>query len=158
MIAGSNRTSMMPLRKIAAVFVILVPLYAFSVKTELKSVTSEFDEYMRYLPDLEANNLIYDEIAQFPGGEDAMRRFVYSNLVYPDSALNNNISGRIMAQFTIEKDGTVSNAKIVRGFDKSCEDEVLRVISMMPEWEPFKLRGTPVRYTFSLFPIVFELR
>ena len=158
MVAGDDRTSMKSLRKIAAIFVLLIPLYAFSVKTELKSATSEFDEYMQYMPDSEANHFAYDEVAQFPGGEDAMRRFVHSNLVYPDSALNHNISGRIMVQLTIEKDGTVSNAKIVKGFDKSCEDEVLRVVSMMPKWEPFKLRGAPVRYKYSLFPIVFELR
>ncbi len=93
-------------------------------------------------------------------GKDAKTEFpkwVYSQLEYPDVARENGISGRVFIQFTVEKDGSVTNVKVLRGVDPSLDQEAIRVVSQSPKWKPGMQRDKPVKVTFS-FPIVFQLR
>lgn len=78
-------------------------------------------------------------------------------LVYPDSAKTNGVQGRVTLQFTIEKDGSLTKVKVLRGVDPSLDKEAVRVVSMSPKWKPAKHneREVPVNYTFS---IIFQLR
>lgn len=91
----------------------------------------------------------------FPGGESAMYEFIKSNLQYPEEAKKNNEHGRVVVTFCIEKDGTITNAYIIRGRTPSLDAEALRIVSIMPKWEPGKMNGEPKRVSYNL-PITFK--
>lgn len=93
---------------------------------------------------------------EFPGGMDSMYAFIQKNLIYPEKAKAEGIEGRVFITFTIEKDGSVSNVKILRGIGGGCDEAAKEVVEKMPKWKPGKQRGKPVRFQFNL-PIKFEL-
>lgn len=93
---------------------------------------------------------------EYPGGEKALMKFLKDNIVYPEIAKNYVIQGVVYVNFIIEKDGSVSNVKILRGIHSDYDAEVLRVISLMPNWSPAMHRGRPVRAYFYL-PVRFSL-
>ncbi|MBP5515769.1 MAG: TonB family protein [Bacteroidales bacterium] len=100
---------------------------------------------------------IPDEDATFPGGEDALYEFLGSNIQYPELARNNNVTGTVVVKFIVEKDGSITNASILRDIGGGCGKEVLRVINAMPKWIPAKKYGKRVRSFFTL-PVQFELK
>jgi periplasmic protein TonB len=100
--------------------------------------------------------LIEDKPKFMGGGEDAFRKWVLSNVSYPQIAAENGIQGTVHLKFVINKDGSVSDIVLVRGVDQSLDREAIRVVSSSPRWEPGKQRGNPVRVAFS-FPLTFKL-
>lgn len=88
--------------------------------------------------------------------EEKLMEFIYSNIQYPPVARENGIEGMVVLQFVVEPDGSVSNIKVVRDIGAGCGEEAMRVVSMMPPWNPGKQRGRPVRVMFTL-PIRFVL-
>ncbi|MBK7183814.1 MAG: energy transducer TonB [Bacteroidetes bacterium] len=100
-----------------------------------------------------------DELPQFPGGNQALLTFLSSNIIYPDSAKNNGITGKVYISFVINPDGKLSDAKILRGarYCSECDLEALRVILLMPDWIPAKQKGKAVKVKYML-PIKFNLR
>lgn len=101
---------------------------------------------------------IVDEEAEFKGGTNAMHQFISKNLIYPKSAIDKNIGGKVYASLLIEIDGTISEIKIVRGINDcpECNEEVKRMIGLMPKWTPAKAKGKAVR-SLKNFPISFTL-
>ncbi|MBK6964855.1 MAG: TonB family protein [Bacteroidales bacterium] len=93
---------------------------------------------------------------QFPGGADAQQKFMIQNISYPAEAKSKGIQGTVYVNFIVEKDGSVSNAKVLRGVATSLDTEALRVINSMPRWTPGTQRGEPVRVSFNI-PIKFSL-
>lgn len=85
-----------------------------------------------------------------------MYAYIQKNLVYPEKAKAEGIEGRVFITFTIEKDGSVSNVKILRGIGGGCDEAAKEVVEKMPKWKPGTQRGKPVRVQFNL-PIKFEL-
>ncbi len=100
--------------------------------------------------------VVVEEQAEFPGGLDSMYAFIQKNLKYPELAKEKGIEGRVFVSFIIEKDGSISNVKILRGIGGGCDEAVVEMIKNMPKWKPAKQRGKPVRCQFNL-PINFEL-
>lgn len=106
--------------------------------------------------------LIVNEDPEFPGGEEALIAFIRDHVQYPEEAKKANITGTVVVTFIIEKDGSLSNMKIIRDIGGGCGTEAVRVLRLMPKWKPGKTHkaGEPglkvVRCQFSL-PIVFEL-
>lgn len=94
--------------------------------------------------------------AQFPGGNGELLKWLTANMKYPESALENHIEGKVIVKFTIEKDGTVTNPYIVRGVNDELDGEALRLVNMMPKWQPGTDNGVPVKYCFTL-PFLFRL-
>jgi len=94
---------------------------------------------------------------EFPGGIDSLFSFLRKNIQYPAAAKRNEVSGKVYAQIVIEKDGSISNPKILRGINgyESFNSEVLRVFSIMPTWIPGTQRGKAVRVSYNL-PFVFK--
>ena len=92
---------------------------------------------------------------EFPGGNEAMVKFLQENVVYPEKAKKKGISGKTFVSFVIEKDGSITDVKVARGFDKSCDAEAVRVVKSMPKWTPGKAKGQPVRVNFTM-PFVFK--
>ncbi len=94
---------------------------------------------------------------EFPGGIEALYKYMVDNVKYPEKAKADKIEGRVFVAFVIEKDGSVTNAKVVRGVSDEIDAEALRVVSAMPKWKPGTQQGNPVRVQYNL-PIVFKLK
>ena len=95
-----------------------------------------------------------DEIAEYPGGIDKLRQFLGANINYPAEAIENNVDGKVILSFIVEKDGSISNIKVVKSLGFGCDEEVIRVLKLSAKWTPAQLDGKPVRYTYSL-PVQF---
>ncbi len=93
---------------------------------------------------------------EFPGGIDALYKFITDNLKYPQLALENAIEGRVYVTFVVDTDGTVKNVRVLRDIGGGCGREAVRVVEMMPKWIPGKQRGKPVCSQFNL-PVNFVL-
>lgn len=98
-----------------------------------------------------------EEMPEFPGGQAAMMKWLGENVKYPTIASENNIQGRVMVSFIVERDGSVSDVKILRGVDPSLDKEAMRLVSSMPKWKPGMQTGKPVRARFNI-PVTFKLR
>jgi TonB family protein len=98
--------------------------------------------------------VVVETMPEFPGGEDAFNQYLADSIRYPAAAVENSIQGRVFVTFVVEKDGSVSDARILRGIGGGCDEEALRVIRNMPKWIPGKQRGKPVRVQYNL-PIMF---
>jgi periplasmic protein TonB len=94
--------------------------------------------------------------AAFPNGEKALLQYLADNIVYPLSAKQNCIEGKILAEFIVAEDGCIENIKIKRGLSEDINAEVLRVLSEMPVWEPGCMMDELERQNFTL-PIIFSL-
>jgi TonB family protein len=99
---------------------------------------------------------VVEEQPYFPGGDDARHKFIEENIHYPDSAVKNKIQGKVFVTFIVEKDGSLSNVRVLKGIGGGLDEEAVRVIKMMPKWIPGRQRGTPVRVQFNV-PIKFIL-
>jgi len=101
--------------------------------------------------------VIYGEVPysypQFPGGNSALAKFIEDNLRYPDTG--SDVQGRVIVSFMVERDGSLSDIKVVRGLDPAFDEEALRVVKMMPKWSPGVTDGkiSVMRYTI---PIIFK--
>ena len=101
---------------------------------------------------------LVEEKPSFQGGDaNQFSKWVNSRLVYPEIAKENGVQGRVTLQFTVEKDGTVTKVKVLRGVDPSLDKEAVRVVSMSPKWKPGKQRDRAVPETYT-FPVIFQLR
>lgn len=99
---------------------------------------------------------VVDQMPSFPDGHAALLRFLAENIQYPTMAKENEKQGMVVVQFIVEKDGSLSNMHVVKGFDKECDEEAVRVMRVMPKWQPGLQRKQPVRVQFNL-PIRFKL-
>lgn len=103
------------------------------------------DEVVTFLPS--------EDMPIFPGN---VQKWIAKNVRYPQLAVETDIHGKVMVQFVVEKDGSVSNIKVVRSVDSLLDKEAIRVISEMPKWKPGKQRGKAVRVSYTM-PINFQL-
>ena len=94
---------------------------------------------------------------EFPGGMQELYKFIAENLKYPAEAHENGIQGRTVVRFIVEKDGSVSNVDILKGFDANCDKEAVRVVQSLPNFKPGMQNGKPVRVYYTL-PINFVLQ
>lgn len=94
---------------------------------------------------------------RFPGGENAMFKFIQENIEYPEQARQNGTTGRVFVTFVVSKDGSIRDISLLRGIGDGCDEETMRVVSLMPEWEPgLNENGEPVDVKFNL-PVKFSL-
>ena len=98
-----------------------------------------------------------EQQAEFPGGQGALMKWLSNNIRYPESAQQNDIQGRVIVKFVVEKDGSIGAATILKGVDKDLDREALRVVKRMPKWQPGKNNGVAVRSYFNL-PVTFKLQ
>ena len=99
---------------------------------------------------------VVEDQPQFPGGEEARQKFLEDNLRYPQMAREAGIQGTVFVTFVVETDGSVTDVQILRGIGGGCDQEAVRVVEMMPRWEPGRQRGQAVRVQFNM-PIRFRL-
>lgn len=111
-------------------------------------------------PKQEEQNKVFDVVEQqpqYPGGMGALNQWLGSNIKYPVMAAENGIEGRVVVQFVVERDGSVSGVHVVRGVDPSLDKEATRVVSAMPKWIPGKQNGSAVRVKYTV-PVTFRLQ
>jgi len=101
--------------------------------------------------------VVVENMPEFPGGELALRKFIATAIKYPSIAQENGIQGKVFVNFVVDKDGSISNAKIARGVDPSIDKEALRVVMTLPKWKPGMQRGKNVRVSYTV-PISFQLQ
>ena len=94
---------------------------------------------------------------EFPGGMEALYKYLAQNIKYPQLARDNNITGRVYVTFVVERDGSITGCKVLRDIGGGCGAEAVRVVKSMPKWTPGKQRGKAVRVQFNL-PVNFNLR
>ena len=97
-----------------------------------------------------------DTLPNFKGGLKAFGSFLAQNLKYPKVAKDNKIEGRVFARFVVEKDGKLSQIKIVRGIGGGCDEETMRVLKLSPKWNPGTNKGKQVRVQYTV-PVLFSL-
>lgn len=98
-----------------------------------------------------------EQMPQFPGGDDAVEKYLNDELKYPTAAAQQGIQGRVIVQFAINRDGSISDAKIVRSIDEACDKEALRLVNNMPKWIPGKQNNKNVRVWYTL-AVTFSLK
>ena len=100
---------------------------------------------------------IVEEMPEFSGGSAKMNEYLGNNIIYPEYAVDNNIEGRVIVEFIVNTDGTLSNVQIRRGVHETLDNEAIRVVKSMPKWKPGKQRGKPVRVKYTV-PVNFRLQ
>lgn len=101
--------------------------------------------------------MIVEEMPEFPGGQEALQKYLSTAVRYPVIAQENGIQGRVYVQFVIDQTGQVTNATVLRGVDPSLDREALRVVQAMPKWKPGKQRNRAVRVSYTV-PINYVLQ
>lgn len=100
--------------------------------------------------------MVVEQMPNFPGGMEALMAFIGKNVKYPTKAVSNGVQGRVIVEFVVNKDGTIVDHKVIRGVDLELDQEAIRVVAMMPKWQPGMQRGEAVRVKFTV-PITFRL-
>lgn len=94
---------------------------------------------------------------QFPGGISELMKYLQKNVKYPSAAQRANISGKVILQFVVEKDGSVAQVRVIKSVGFGCDEEAVRVVKSMPKWSPGKQNGRAVRVYFNL-PVTYTLQ
>lgn len=99
---------------------------------------------------------VVEQMPEYPGGQDKFYTYLKDNITYPENAIKEKIEGIVYVQFVVEKDGSISNVKVLRGIGSGCDEEAVRIVKSMPNWSPGIQKGKPVRVRYNL-PIKFSL-
>ena len=97
-----------------------------------------------------------EQMPEFPGGQEGLVNYLVENLNYPEKAKAKKITGKVYVSFVVEKDGSISNVKVLRDIGYGCGEEAVRVVKAMPRWKPGMQRGKNVRVQYTL-PLNFQL-
>jgi len=114
------------------------------------------DDYEYEVGEVAADFQVVEYEPEFPGGMGALHAFLKENIRYPEAARKNRIEGKVYVTFIVEKDGSITNAKLLRDIGGGCGAEAVRAVKTMPRWIPAKQRGETVRCQFNL-PVTFTL-
>jgi len=98
-----------------------------------------------------------EQMPQFPGGDAALMKYLSSHIQYPAMAAENNVQGKVILQFVVEKDGRVGEVKVARSVDKDLDKEAIRVVKSLPKFNPGRQNGQAVRVWYTL-PVTFKLQ
>jgi periplasmic protein TonB len=125
---------------------------------------TEVQEYVAPVKEVEEESaeevqifMVVESMPEFPGGEPALYKFLAENIKYPQMAKESGIQGRVFVTFVVERDGSVTDVRVLRGIGGGCDEEAIRVVKSMPKWSPGKQRGKAVRVQYNL-PVKFTLQ
>lgn len=108
-------------------------------------------------PEVEKVFDVVEQMPSFPGGPSALLEWLSNNVKYPVVAQENGVQGRVVVSFVVERDGSITDVKVVRGVDPSLDKEASRVVKAMPRWIPGKQNGSAVRVKYNV-PVAFRLQ
>ena len=144
---GKNGVILVTTKK-AAPFGGVIIIDPFTVNDDKETESVEAD-------DSEAFDVV-EQMPEFPGGMEGMMKFISMNVHYPETAFKAGVQGRVLVNFIIEPDGSISNAHVVQKVNDDLDDEAVRVVNAMPNWTPGMQKGKAVRVKFTM-PISFRL-
>jgi protein TonB len=107
------------------------------------------EEVEEYKPPAEVF-VIVEEMPEFPGGTEALFKFIYDNIQYPQIALENAIEGNVIVRFCVTYQGKIEKAEVIRGIHPSLDAEAIRLINLLPTWKPGRQAGNPVNVWYTL--------
>lgn len=124
--------------------------------------TTEVEEYIAIEEEEEVVEeaqifTVVESMPEYVGGMNKLYAFLNNNIKYPVMAKESGIQGKVYITFVVEKDGNITDVRILRGIGGGCDEEAVRVVSSMPRWTPGKQRGKPVRVQYNL-PVRFTLQ
>tara|TARA_B100001758_G_scaffold62460_1_gene52000 strand:- start:28442 stop:29095 length:654 start_codon:yes stop_codon:yes gene_type:complete len=129
------------------------------IENELEVEDTESDEDIEIEIEEEDDDeffMVVENMPEFPGGDLGLMKYIQKNVKYPAIAKEYNITGKVYVSFIVDKTGSVTNVKVVRGVDKNLDAEAVRVVKSLPKYKPGKQRGKAVRVMFTI-PINFTL-
>ena len=129
-----------------------------STEDQVEWVDLDEIDYVEVEPEPEEEEIfmVVEDAPEFPGGTQALLDYLRKNIKYPAICRENNIQGRVLVSFVVNKDGAIVDPEVVKGVNPSLDKEALRVISGMPKWKPGSQRGKPVRVKYTV-PVNFRL-
>jgi len=159
----TKKTALLKMVFVVPAAVVLALIFSISVTdrviaqtdSEVKKVANT-QEPVKKAQKEEVIFTVVEKMPEYPGGKEAMFKFIGSNVKYPSEARKNGIHGTSYITYIVEKDGKVNDVRLLRGFDKDCDAEAMRVVKMMPNWKPGMQKGKAVRVQYNL-PISFKL-
>ncbi len=134
---------------IAMVMMLMMPITTIQAETATATVSLQ-----------QKKNKVYDQpevLPEFPGGMQKLMEYLRTSVKYPSEAQKKSIQGRVLVQFIVEKNGTISHLEISQATHPLLDNEALRVVESMPKWTPGKVKGKAVRTSMTL-PISFKLQ
>jgi TonB family protein len=151
-------------KKLLLLSLITGPLLAYSADMEIVTESPVQEEIKVAEPrhvtdedeDIDYVYKIVEKKAEFPGGQRKLMEYLKKNVKYPKQALDKSIEGRVLVKFTIKKDGTIDDIRVIKGVDSILDEEAIRVVKNMPKWIPGQSRGKDVNSQFTL-PIRFSI-
>jgi protein TonB len=123
---------------------------------DCSSAQSSDNTFHAPLVEKEKTYQVVEQMPEFPGGEDAMRKFIGANVQYPDSARMHDVQGRVVVGFVVNEDGSLSDVIIKKGVSWDIDREAIRVVKLLPKFKPGMQQGKLVKVQFVL-PIAFKL-
>jgi TonB family protein len=156
MMMNKTRSSSLKLAK----YLTILPIFFILIAAN-SSYAGEKDQSLQEPPPVkkevtEEIFVVVEEQPEYPGGQEAMMKFLSDSIVYPDEAKAKGIQGRVICNFVVMKDGSIDDVNVVRGVDPLLDAEAVRVLKSMPAWKPGKQRGQAVNVRYTL-PVVFRL-
>ena len=127
--------------------------------TQEGEVEVEFTEPVAEVADKGDEDIIFtvvEQRAEFPGGMEALYKFLNKNIKYPASARRMGVDGKVFVEFVVDREGKISDIKVIKGLSADCDKEAIRLVGMMPDWKPGKQNGKAVKSKFVL-PLAFKL-
>lgn len=138
--------------------IFLAPLLSLAQEPSSSANEPETGENIPAIPPKVPESEIVPQVEvmpRFPGGQNALMRYLSLNLRYPYEAMENGVQGSVLVQFVVCEDGSLCNEQFMKTLGSGCEQEVLRVLRSMPPWEPGTVEGKPVKTYFRL-PVTFR--
>lgn len=156
MMMNKTRSSSLKLAK----YLTILPIFFILIAAN-SSYAGEKDQSLQEPPPVkkevtEEIFVVVEEQPEYPGGQEAMMKFLSDSIVYPDEAKAKGIQGRVICNFVVMKDGSIDDVNVVRGVDPLLDAEAVRVLKSMPAWKPGKQRGQAVNVRYTL-PLEFRL-
>lgn len=156
MMMNKTRSSSLKLAK----YLTILPIFFILIAAN-SSYAGEKDQSLQEPPPVkkevtEEIFVVVEQQPEYPGGQEAMMKFLSESIVYPDEAKAKGIQGRVICNFVVMKDGSIDDVNVVRGVDPLLDAEAVRVLKSMPAWKPGKQRGQAVNVRYTL-PLEFRL-
>lgn len=156
------------MRKYLLIILLLPSIILFSQETKKKvtfkvqkqEIEEDSDIEIVMSEDIPINEtvtifVIVEEMPEFPGGADSLKKYITSYIQYPPEAKQKGIKGKVYVQFTVDKEGNITNARVTKTADRILNAEALRLVNSMPKWKPGYQRGKPANVRYTL-PINFD--
>lgn len=145
------------MKKTALILTALIALGAATSNAQIKIVDDSIPPQKTEAQNSEKIYVAVEESAKFPGGDAELYKQLSMRIHYPAEAAQKNIQGRVTIQFVIEKDGSISNVKVVRNCYPELDQEAIRVVKSLPKFTPARMNGQAVRSWYTL-PVSFKIK